>query len=284
VGKDAYLAVRSRIMPRKTPKKRQEMSAFPAHAFWEELSPSWEGDLGKDRLGADHKGRQATVAMVMRKEPLEIRLRHGDIPREAFVKLVSVLQVPDPETLTDRLEEIAGRHLRPAHRLLLGTDPRSTQSALLKVMKAAQTLDDLLDNLAPVVTQYLDEFHASLPADERKLPALHVDAIHRSLSDLAMLCARASNELYQVANAPVLALRRQTLKDAVAAIEQHTGRQVRTRWSRGDKKCSEFREREGKVLRMFMRLVEPSASERVLVRLFREMRSEQRRSQSTPKH
>lgn len=284
MGKTAYWAVRSPIMSRKTPKKRQEVPAFPAHTFWEELTPTWEGDLGEDKLGADHKGRQATVAMVMRKEPLEVKRRHGDIPREAICKLVSVLQVADPETLTDRLEEIAGRHLRPAHRLLLGSDPKSTQSALLKIMKASQTLDGLLDNLAPVVAQYLDEFHASLPAEERKLPALHVDAIDRSLSDLAMLCARASNALHQVPNAPVLALRRQTLKDAVTAIEQHTGRQVRTRWSRGDKKCSEFKDREGKVVRMFMRLVEPSASERVLVRMFREMRSERRRSQSTPKH
>ena len=271
-------------MTRKTPKKRPGVSAFPAHPFWEELSPIWEGDLGKDKLGADQKGRQKTVAMVMKKEPLEVRLRHGDVPREAFVKLANVLQVADPETLADRFEEIAGRHLRPAHRLLLGSDPNSTQSALLKIMKASQALDDFLDNLAPVVAQYLDEFHASLPEGERELPVLHIDAIHRSLADLALLCARASNELYQVPNAPVLALRRQTLKDAAAAIEQHTGRQVKTRWSRGDKKCHEFKDREGKVVRMFMRLVEPSASERVLVRMFRELRSEQRRSERTPKH
>ena len=271
------------IMPRKSPKTRQKKAAFPVEHFWEDLAPTWEGDLGEEKLGADHAGRFANAAMLTRGQPLETKLRHGDIPRETIRRLVSLLEVDDPEPLTDQLWALAGRHVRPVHALLHGSDPDSTRAVLHNVIKAAQSLEALLEDLPLFVSSFLEEFHASLPEEERQLPAINLQDLDRSLGDLAMLCARASIELHRRPNAPVRVLRRNTLQKVVATIESLPGRHVQTRWSRADKKCAEFKGREGNVVRIFMRLVEPGASEGVLVRLLRELRAEQRKRQNTPK-
>ena len=187
-------------------------------------------------------------------------------------QLVSLLEPSDPDALEDRLWEIAGRHVRPVHRLLLGSDPKTTRKRLLGIVEAAQSLERRLEQIPQVTSQYLEEFYEALPAHERKMPRLDIDRLDRSIADLAMLCAMASNELHRVPHKPTLVLRRQTLSDVVAAIEESTARRVLTRWSRGDRKCFEFKGREGKVVRIFMRLVEPNASEASLVRLLQGIR------------
>lgn len=271
------------IMPRKPSKTRQKKGAFPVQDIWENLAPTWEGDLGEEKLGADHAGRFANAAMLTRGQPPETKVRHGDIPRETIRRLVSLLEVDDPELLTDQLWALAGRHVRPVHALLHGSDPASTRAALRNVIKAAQALEGLVQNLPLFVRSFLEEFHASLSDEERQLPAINIQNLDRSLAELAMLCARASNELHHVPNAPVRVLRRNTLQKVVATVESLPGRRVQTRWSRHDKKCAEFKGREGNVVRIFMRLVEPDASEGALVRLLRELRSEQRKMKNTPK-
>lgn len=201
-----------------------------------------------------------------------------------IAKLVDQLEVEDPERLTDQLEELAGRHLRPVHRLLLGSDPASTRKLLVKIASQANFLQNLFDVLPNVVVSYLAEFHESLLENEPGSLFPDIDGIDRSLGELAVLCAKANNELLQAPNAPLKVLRRQTLHDVAAAIEKHTGRTVGTRWSRDDVKCYEFKGLEGLAVLEFMQLVEPGASERSLVSLFRAMRGKTGRKVRTPKN
>ncbi len=192
--------------------------------------------------------------------------------------LAGMLGLEDPEPLVDQLWSIAGRHLRPVHRLLLGSDPASTRQVLLKVSGLALKLSEALD-LAPVVEQYLDEFNASLPADDNG----KVDSRYRvdqEISRLAILAAKASNELIKVPNRPPLALRRQTLWDTVTAVERATGATIKTRWSKRDRKFSEFRELEGKFVWIFMHILEPGASEAALANDLKAIRAAAKRDKN----
>lgn len=250
--------------------------------YWEERLRSWEDDIGIDRLGADHEGRFATVEWVTRGEPDQRRLEKGYIARETIGERVEPLGLPDPDPLIDRLWAIAGRHLRPVHRLLLGSDPDATRKQLAAIQTKAQKLDEKLIELAPVTAAFLEEFHGSLPADRKRLTQIDLNEFSRTLGDLYTICALASNELIHVPNAPTLVLRRQTLKDAMAAIEEHGGQRVQTRWSRQNENCYEFKGASGMVLRSFMALVEPKASEATLVKLVRSLSAEKAKQPSTP--
>ena len=233
-------------MPQKKPDTRGRRASFPAKAFWEELDGRWES-IGLDHLGSDHRGRFEVIAhQVCNLSPNE-RLSKGDVPREMIAALKGMLGLGDSEPLIDRLWEIAGRHLRPLHRRLLGSDPASTRKVLLKASGLASKLAQALD-LPPVVEQYLDEFNNALPANDIGKPDGRYQ-VDQAVSRLAILAVKASNELMKIANRPPLALRRQTLSDAVDAVERATGKTIQTQWSKGDRKFSEFRELEGKFCR-----------------------------------
>lgn len=264
-------------MPQKKPESRGRHASFPAKAFWEELDERWES-IGLDHLGSDHRGRFEVIAHRVRNLSPDERLTKGDVPRQMIAALTGMLGLEDPEPLNDRLWEIAGRHLRPVHRTLLGSDPASTRKALLKASGLAYKLSEALD-LAPVAEQYLDEFNAALPADDvGKLDSRY--QVDQAVSRLAILAAKASNELIKVANRPPLALRRQTLWDTVDAVERATGKTIQTRWSQGDRKFSEFRELEGKFVWIFMHILEPKASEAALANDLKAIRAASRKAET----
>ncbi len=265
-------------MPQKKPESRGRQASFPAKAFWEELDNRWES-IGLDHLGSDHRGRFEVIAHQVRNLSPDERLAKGDVPREMIAALTEMLRLEDSEPLVDRLWEIAGRHLRPVHRMLLGSDPASTRKTLLKAAGLAYKLSEALD-LAPVVEQYLDEFNDALPADDiGKLDSRY--QFDQAVFRLSILAAKASNELVKVANRPPLALRRQTLSDTVDAVEKATGKTIQTRWSKGDRKFSEFRELEGKFVWIFMHMLEPKASEAALANDLKAIRAAAKRA-TTP--
>ena len=273
LGKSTELRIFETTMARKIKRSESDGAAFPASLYWEELASSWERDRA-DHLGPDHIGRFETVALQLKSLAPGEQLRRGYVSRATIAEMVSALDVADPDLLVDRLYEIAGRHLRPVHRLLLGSDSKTTRSQLNVISRAAQSLEEMIEALAPVTAHYLDEFSEQLPAGKKGKRRQKIGDVSQTLADLAVLCARASNELVGLPHRPTKSLREQTLLNVVAAVESGTNKLVNTRWGRDDKKCFEFKDREGEFVREFMRMVEPGASEAALVKLLQKAKSE----------
>ena len=63
-------------------------------------------------------------------------------------------------------------------------------------------------------------------------------------------------------------------------VEQATGKTVQTRWSKGDRKLSEFRELEGMFVRILMHMIEPKASEAALANDLKAIRAAAKREKN----
>lgn len=237
---------------------------FPVESFWEERIDSWEGNLTDDVLGADHAGRFAAVEDGIRGRQISTEAKWTIVKREQIAELVAPLALRDPEPVIDQLWGLAGRHLRPIHRKLLGSDLTSTAKVLKQVTKAAAELERLFDHIPPVTREFLEECYKRLPSGYRHGKALGINALDFTLSNLAHTTYFAELTLTRERKQPPKILRQMTLKRAVEIIESATGKKLTHSWKKDEVKAV-FKETTGQVLRDFMKLVEPRASERALV-------------------
>jgi hypothetical protein len=170
------------------------------------------------------------------------------------------------------------------HREFLGSDPKSSAATLAKVAKVAGQLEALLDRVAAVTRAFLREAHAQLPSTSRATKVLDINALDLALGDLALTTSVASNHIGRSANRPAKVLLRQTMHDALAAIEIATGHKVQNSWSAKGSKEYRFKGAGGELLRTFMKIVEPEASEQSLVKLMLDVRKSARPKVAPPRN
>ncbi len=254
-----------RGMARETTENGDDGSAFPVGGFWEEWNDKWEDEDLDDLLGPDHVARFAAVGDAIRGGHVEPRFQWTIVGREQIAELVRPLRLNDPEPVIDQLWQLAGRHLRPIHRKLLGSDLASTARLLKKVTRAAAELEQLLDQVPPVTRQFLEECCVRLPRGYRSGERLGINALDLSLSNLAHTTYCAAPLLTRERKQPPKILRRMTLKRVVAVVESVTGQPVTHSWKKDDVQKAAFKGANGTVVLEFMQLVEPSAKERPLV-------------------
>lgn len=280
MGKVTAEADNPDTMARKRQENRGSTDTFPVKNYWEDSRPIWEGDLGEDPLGADHAGRFAAIDSAWRAGLLGPDAEAAIITREQITDLVAPLALDAPDAIIDRLWAIAGRHLRPIHRKLLGSDLHATKKLMVELTSAVARLEDLLDRVPPVTREFMRASFERLPGTYRNCDRLDLDELERILPDLAHTSFFVAGHLERERKRPVHVLRRQTLKDAAETIEMATGNPVQRTWSEADRKKHTFKGVEGEVLRDFMRLVEPAVGEGPLVRLLTEIRRGERAGDS----
>ena len=237
---------------------------FPVESFWEERIESWEGEPPDDLLGDDHPGRIAAIEAGIRAGLISTDAERTIVERDQIADLVRPLLLNDPEAVTDRLWNLAGRHLRPAHRKVLGSDLAATAKVLRQVTRAAADLERLLDRIPPVTREFLEQCYERLPSSYRYGESLGINALDFTLSNLAHTTYFAELTLTRERKQPRKILRQMTLKRAVDIIESGTGKPLTHSWKK-DEIQAVFKEATGQVLRNFMKLVEPRSSERALV-------------------
>lgn len=260
-------------MTRKEAKDRHSPEIFPVEDYWEEARDTWEGDLGEDRLGADHAARFEIIAILLERGSLPAQAKAAIVTKPQIEELVVRLGLDEREQVVERLWAIAGRHLRPVHRKLLGSDLARTKQVLDAITLGISKLEALLEKLPPVTCQFLETSFERMPLRYRSNTSLDIDALERALRDLAHTTFFVAKRLERERKRPVNVLRRQTLKDVAETIEAATGRSIKTTWSKKGRANHTFRGAEGEVLRDFMRVVEPTATERSLVGLLRDVRA-----------
>lgn len=265
LGKSVSTPVTERRMGRKTTKNSEDRSPFPVGGFWEEWNDAWEGEDFDDLLGPDHAARFDAVATAILSGHVEPRFQWTIVGREQIAEVVKPLRVNDPEPVIDQLWQLAGRHLRPVHRKLLGSDLASTARLLKKVTRAAAALEQLLDQAPPVTRQFLEECYVRLSSGYRTGDKLGINALDLSLSNLAHTTYCAAPLLTRERKQPPKILRQMTLKRVVAVVESVTGQRVEHSWKKDDVQKAAFKGTNGRVILEFMQLVEPGAKERPLV-------------------
>lgn len=248
----------------KTSEDSNDGEPFPVESFWEEWRDSWEGEIPADLLGADQAGRFAAIEAGIRAGLIDCEAQWTIVRRDKIAELVTPLRLDDPEPVIDQLWHLAGRHLRPVHRKLLGSDLASTAKLLRQVTKAAAELERLLDLVPPVSREFLEGCYKRLPSGYRHGDALDITALDFTLSNLAHTTHFAQLTLTRERKQPPKVLRQMTLKGAVDIIESGTGKPLTHSWKK-DEMQAVFKGAAGKVLRDFMKLVEPRSSERALV-------------------
>lgn len=237
---------------------------FPVTDFWEELLDCWEGEISDDPLGADHAGRFEAIRAAIRGGHLGPEARAAIVEREQIAELVGHLRLNDPEPVIEQLFQLAGRHLRPVHRKLLGSDLASTAKVLQQVTAAAAKLEQLLDRIPPVTRDFLEQSYVRMPQSLQSGDRLGINELEFTLSGLAHTSHLAGLALARERKRPPKILRQMTLKRAVQIIETATDQTIKHSWKKDEVKYA-FTDRNGFVLRDFMKLVEPRVSERSLV-------------------
>lgn len=238
---------------------------FPLEDYWEEWIDNCEDEIADDPLGPDHVGRFAAVADAIRGGLVDPEEQWAVVEREQISDLIKPLRLGDPDPVTDQLWQLAGRHLRPVHRKLLGSDPASTAKLLKQVTRAAAKLEQLIDEVPPVTRDFLEKCYVRLPRRYQAGEKLDVNALDMTLSNLAQTTFWAALTLTRERKQPPKILRQMTLKRVVEVVEAVTGHPVSHSWKKDDEQKAAFKGANGKVVRDFMKLVEPNASERALV-------------------
>lgn len=251
-------------MVSQTPENCDDGQPFPVTDYWEEWIDSWEGDVPDDPLGPDHAARFETITVARRRGLLGPEAEAAIVTRDQIANLVQPLLLADPDPIIDELWSLAGRHLRPLHRKLLGSDPASTAGILKKVTKAATELERLIDTIPPVTRDFLEQCYVRLPASYRHGEKLDINALDFTLSNLAYTTYLAELTLTRERRQPPKVLRLMTLKHLVDLIQSSTGTPVKHSWKK-DAVNYAFKGANGAIVRDFMNLVEPRASERSLV-------------------
>lgn len=235
----------------------------------------WEGDLGENLLGDDYVGRFKAIEVAVRRGLLGQEALTTVITREQIAGIVRRLNVQGPEQLIDQLWSIAGRHLRPVHRKLLGSDAAATSKLLGEIAQAAAELEASLDSLPPITRDFLDECFVRIQPRRRSQRALDINALDLSLTDLIHTTVCVQDQLRRRRKRPAHVLLRQTLWATVLRLEDATGNKASHTWSKGGEKFFRFHDEPGTALRDFMKLVEPQAAEAALVRTLIEIRKRQ---------
>ena len=238
---------------------------FPTKDFWEELVDDWEDFQDDDPLGPDHERRFETIAAGVLSGALPLEAGSAIISREQVSTLVAPLGLGDPQRVSDQLWALAGRHLRPRHRKLLGSDPKATRRQLAALIKAVVAMEKALDCLPPVTIGYLQECHRRLPTSHRTRPRINLADLDLMLTDIGHSAYFADLTLIRERRQPPKLLRARTLAQATNIIEAATKERIEHSWVRKDKKHYAFLGTGGHALRAFMKLIEPGASERALV-------------------
>ena len=252
-------------MTREPSENRDIGEPFPSTDFWEELVENWEDFAAEDALGDDYASRIKTIDLAIKKKLLPPAAINSIVERAQIAKALEPLHLSDPEPVIDGLWTLAGRHLRPLHRKLLGSDPTSTRRQLETLIKAVCALEKALDPLPPVTIDFLQQCHARLPASHRTRKRIDLGDIDLMLSDIGHAAYFARHTLYRDRRQPPKLMRARTLRDAARIIEEATGEQIAHSWSQADQKRFAFSGAPGLALRRYMALVEPGASERALV-------------------
>lgn len=261
-------------MPRKTFKIPGFPIDFPIEQLWENERDIWEGAIGEDPIGDDLDARLWAVRQAIRSGQAPKDACSTVIEREAFADLLAPLELRDPQQTLDSLWRIAGRHLRPRHMEILGSGLKATARLLDAVTRSIVQLDRNLERLPPVVVSFLTDNFSRLPTEVRANEKLDVPVLVHSLLDLGHTANLVSDTLTRKRRRPPIILRRQTLWDAAAAIEEATGSRIQTRWREKDRPCFKFRGENGTALLQFMKIVEPGVSEMALVKDFRSLRKQ----------
>lgn len=254
-----------REMVRKTTENGEDGGSFPVGNYWEERVDTWEDGSPDDHLGPDHVARFAAIADAIRSGHLGPEAQWAIVKREQIAELVRPLELKDPEPAIDQLWELSGRHLRPAHRKMLGSDLSSTARLLNQVTRAAAKLEQLLDQVPATTRQFLEECYVRLPRGYQCGERLGIDTLELTLSNLAHTTYFAAPTLTRERKQPPKILRQMTLRRLVEVVESATGQRVSHSWKKDDEQKAAFQGANGKVVRDFMKLVEPRASERSLV-------------------
>ena len=184
VGKPHRRTQAARIMVQKLPEIGDIGEPFPTTDFWEELVDEWEGFQDDDALGPDHERRFEAIARGIRLGALPPEAASTIISREDVTSVVAPLGLSDAENVVDQLWALAGRHLRPRHRKLLGSDPKATRGQLAALIKALNAMEKALDCLPPVTIQFLQECHRRLPTSHRTRPRIDLGDLNLVLSDI----------------------------------------------------------------------------------------------------
>lgn len=248
----------------KSSKSRDDGEPFPVESFWEERLDCWEGEIPDDLLGDDHAGRIAAIEAGIRAGLISAEAQWTIVKRNQIADLVRPLLLNDREQVIDQLWNLAGRHLRPVHRKVLGSDLASTAKVLRQITRAAADLERLVDQIPPVTREFLEQCYKRLPSGYRYGESLGIDALDFTLSNLAHTTYFAELTLTRERKQPSKILRQMTLKRAVEIIEARIGVPLTHSWKKDEIKAV-FKEAPGQVLREFMNLVEPRSSERALV-------------------
>ena len=265
VGKSERTTQSARIMAQKPPENSDTGEPFPTNDFWEELVDEWEDFHDDDPLGSDHERRFEAIALGIRSGALPPDAASAIVSRGQVATVVAPLELGDTESLVDQLRALAGRHLRPRHRKLLGSDPKATRQQLATLIKAVNAMEKALDCLPPVTIDFLQKCHRRLPASYRTRASIDLADLDLTLSDIGHSAFFADLTLIRERRQPPKLLRARTLARAVDIIEAAASGRIEHSWSLKDEKHYAFHGTEGRVLRAFMQLIEPGASERVLV-------------------
>ena len=252
-------------MAREATENGEDGRPFPVENYWEERVDTWEEASLEDHLGPDHVARFAAIEDAIRSGHLRPEARWAVIRREQIAELVRALDLNDPEPLIDQLWELSGRHLRPVHRKMLGSDLASTAKLLNQLTAAASKLEQLLDQVPPITRQFLEDCYVRLPKRFQSGERLGINALDQALSNLAHTTYFAALTLTRERKQPPKILRQMTLDSIVQLVEFATGERVSHSWRKGDEQKAAFKGANGKVVLGFMKLVEPRASERSLV-------------------
>jgi hypothetical protein len=247
---------------------------IPLERLWESERENWEGDIGEDPIGDDLDARLWAVRQAIKSGHAPTDASSTLIARDDIAGLIRPLRLNDAAPTVDRLWRIAGRHLRPRHMEILGSDPKAIAELLDQVRRSIIQLEGALDRIPPVVRDFLTEVFPMLPRPYRNNEKLDLVATERALPDLGHVVFLVGDALTRRRRRPPKILRRQTLVDAAATIEAGTGNGIKTRWSEKGETCFKFRGDEGQALLAFMKLVEPTVSEMALVKDFRALRKQ----------
>lgn len=261
-------------MAQESPENEDIGEPFPTNSFWEELVDEWEDFHDDDPLGSDHERRFEAIALGIRSGALPPDAASTIVSREQVATVVAPLELEDTDSLVDQLWALAGRHLRPRHRKLLGSDPKATRKQLAELIKAVNAMEKALDCLPPVTIDFLQECHGRLPASFRTRASIDLADLDLMLTDIGYSAYYADLTLIRDRRQPPKLLRARTLARVVDIIEAATRGRIEHSWTRKDKKHFAFLGAEGRVLRAFMQLIEPGASERVLVEDLMSVRSQ----------
>ena len=274
MGKSQPLTQSAPFMTHKLPENGDIGEPFPTNDFWEELVDDWEDFHDDDPLGPDHERRFEAIAMGVCSGALPPEAASTIVSREQVATVVAPLELGEPASVVNQLWALAGRHLRPRHRKLLGSDPKATRRQLAALVKAVIAMEKALDCLPPVSIDFLQECHRRLPASHRTRPSINLADLDLILTDIGYSAYFADLTLLRERRQPPKLLRARTLARVVDIIEAAANGRIEHSWTRQDKKHYAFLGTGGRVLQAFMQLIEPGASERVLVEDLMSMRSQ----------